>query len=346
MKNKTRVIIFILCISMLLMGCSAGTNTAKKKTSLKIGICVYDQYDAFISKLVEQFKREAKKKEKETGVTMQIEIAGAGGKQNVQNDQVEKFIESGYDILCVNLVDRTDATMVIDKAKNADVPVIFFNRELVKEDLQRWDKLYYVGSVTSEAGILQGQIVADLCSQKEGMDLYDKNQDGVLQYVMLEGEAGHQDALVRTEYAIKTITEANVPLEKIADEIANWNRAQAQTKMNLWLDEFGDSIELVICNNDDMALGVLDAWKESDRKEWPLIVGIDGMEEALDAIKEGRMNGTVLNDAKGQALGMVELSYSIYFGTALPKNIVLKDEKYIRLPNKIITAENVDEFIE
>lgn len=201
----------------LLTGCSGifGDGTAEPIQSMKIGICTYDQFDTFIGTLVEEFKEEARQKEQETGVTITVEVVGAGGKQNIQNDQVESLINNGCDILLVNQVDRTDTTMVIDKAKNADIPVIFFNRELVREDLERWEKLYYVGVKTLESGVMQGEIVVDLCSGEQGIAPYDKNGDGRLQYVMLEGEAGHQDALIRTEYAVNTITNAGIRLTKL-----------------------------------------------------------------------------------------------------------------------------------
>lgn len=346
MRKKVRVGSLILCVILFLTGCSGnfGAEQGGFSKNIKIGVCAYDQFDTFISSLVEDFKSAAKQKEYETGSTITVEVVSAGGKQNVQNDQVSDFIDNGCDIICVNLVDRTDSTMIIDKAKSAGVPVIFFNRELVQEDLERWNQLYYVGAEALKSGIMQGEIVVELCSGKEGMTPYDRNGDGKLQYVMLEGEAGHQDALIRTEYAVNTITDAGIPLEKLGDEIANWNRAQAQTKMNLWLSEFGDGIELVLSNNDDMALGALDAWKESGQRERPIIVGIDGMAEALEEIREGNLDGTVINDAEGQARSMLELAYSLCFHTALPEDIELLDGTYIRLPHTIVTAENIDEL--
>ena len=348
MKRFGRITILILCATVCLNGCAGGGGNEKESApkSLKIGISVYDQYDTFIGSLVDYFKAVAKEKSQETGMSITLEVVSAGSKQIVQNDQVTDFINSGCDILCINLVDRTDATMIIDKAKNADVPVIFFNRELVQEDLERWDKLYYVGAVALESGIMEGEIVSELCANGKDISKYDKNQDGKLQYVMLEGEAGHQDALVRTEYAIKTITKSDIMLEKLADEIANWKRDQGKTKMNLWLDEFGNRIELVLSNNDDMALGAIDAWKESGRNDWPIIVGIDGTEPALEAVKEGTLSGTVLNDAKGQAKNMLELAYSLHFKTELPYNVELENDTYIRLPHKIVTPDNIEEVLQ
>jgi methyl-galactoside transport system substrate-binding protein len=187
---------------------------------------------------------------------------------------------------------------------------------------------------------MQAQIVLDLCSTPEELAKYDWNGDGKLQYVMLEGEAGHQDALLRTEYSVNTIMEGGIPMEKLGDEIANWSRAQAQTKTNLWLSEFGDEIELVLANNDDMALGVIDAYKESGRTKWPMILGIDGLDEAVEAVEEGTMTGTVVNDAAGQSQSMLELAYSLVCGTPLPDDITLEDDTYIRLPHRIVTKES------
>ena len=142
-----------------------------------------------------------------------VDIVNAAGSQLEQNDQVEKFVNNGYDVICVNLVDRTDPTLIIDKAESAGIPIIFFNRELVPEDLKRYDKAYYVGAVTIEPGIIQGEMIVDLLKKKK--ESVDKNADNKIQYIMLEGEAGHQDAIIRTEYAVNTIVENGIQVEKL-----------------------------------------------------------------------------------------------------------------------------------
>ena len=123
----------------------------------------------------------------------------------------------------------------------------------MEEDLDRWEQAYYVGSKADRAGILQGQIVLE--ALEEDPAALDRSGDGVLQYVMLEGEPGHQDALLRTEYCIKTLTEAGVAVEKLDSNNADWVRGQALLRMQQWLETYGDEIEVVFANNDDMALG-------------------------------------------------------------------------------------------
>lgn len=339
--------ILILAVIQALTGCSLinkqEKSSAKDRKSIKVGISVYDQYDTFISSIMKSLSDAAREKEKEKSVSISLDFANASGNQLLQNDQVETFIKQEYDIICINLVDRTDASVVIDMAKNADIPVIFFNRELVEEDLERFDKLYYVGAVTLEPGIMQGELIINYC--KDNFSKADKNHDGRLQYVMLEGEPGHQDALVRTEYVVNTVVESGILMEKLGDEIANWNRAQSATKMNQLIKDYGENIELVIANNDDMALGAIDALKECGAKERPLVVGIDGTDVGLEAVKSGEMMGTVLNDDAGQAGGILELAYSLGFGEELSEEYELIDGKYIRLPHKIVTIENVDEIM-
>lgn len=327
------------CLAALLVGLLAGCGSRTGKvTSIKIGVSVYNQYDTFISQLMDFFEQEAKEKEIKEGVTISIEFQNAAGSQSEQNNQVEDFISNGCDVICVNLVDRTDPTMIIDKAKSADVPVIFFNRELVEEDLERWEKLYYVGAVALESGIMQGEIVAE--AYEKNPEQLDKNGDGTLQYVMLEGEAGHQDAIIRTEYAVNTIQESGIKMEKLDHAIANWNRGQAQSKMQQWIENFGNEIELVLSNNDDMALGAIDAYKaiELPTEKYPFIAGIDGTEVGLEAVKEGTLGATVFNDANGQARQMLLLAYDLATGSSFD-DVEYMEGSYVRLPHQKVKTE-------
>ena len=320
-----------MALTMGLGGCAA-ESVPLPKTTIRIGVAVYDGYDTFISELMSCFTAYAQQMELEEGITIVIMRDSADGNQEVQNNQVESFIEAGCDVLCVNLVDRTDVAVIIDKAEAAGLPIVFFNRELVEEDLQRNDMLFYVGAEALESGRMQGQLIADLCGAQ--MDKVDKNADGVLQYVMLEGEADHQDAIVRTEYSVAAVAEAGYQLERLEDEIANWVRSQAETKMVRWLEIHGNSIEIVFANNDDMALGAIDALKRAGVpfEDWPVVVGIDGTSVGLEAVALGELAGTVHNDAAGQAKGLLDLAYALSTDSPLP---ALQDGKYIRLPTRL-----------
>lgn len=343
MKRMITGVMALVWLVVALAGCGNGAEEEETLKNIKIGISVYNQYDTFVSEMMDAVEKHVKEMEDTYGITITLDIQNAGGKQVTQNEQMDYFIDRGCDIVCINLVDRTDASTIIERGKSANIPIIFFNRELVEEDLERWDKLYYVGAEAFESGIMQGQILVD--KLETDFDSVDRNGDGILQYVMLEGEAGHQDSIVRTMYVINTVTEAGYQVEKLADEIANWNRDQGKTKMVQWMQEFGSEIEVVFANNDDMALGARDALKEAGYFEDgeripPVILGIDGTGEGVKAVEDGEFLGTVLNDFVGQAKGMMELAYSVVSGEELNPEFTLLDGKYIRLPYQKLVKEN------
>ena len=201
-----------------------------------------------------------------------------------------------------------------------------------------------MGGKAKQSGELQGELAADFIKVNPQAD---RNNDGKIQYVILEGEMGHQDAIIRTESVVESLKANDISLEKLSYQIANWNRAQAQTKMAQLMSQFGDSIELVIANNDDMALGAIDALKASDltKDEWPAVIGIDGTDVGLEAVKNKEMIGTVYNDKEGQADAMLNLAYELSTGGDL-SDLNLIDGKYIRLPYARVTCDDVDSYME
>ena len=341
MRNRISVLRVLICAAVLLVlaaGTGCGPGAPEENRKIKIGVSVYDQYDTFISELMNRFQEDAAEQKDHVSLT----AVNAAKNQQTQNKQVEDMIRDGCDVICVNLVDRTAPSKIIDSAKKNNVPVIFFNRELVEEDLYRWDRLYYVGADAFESGILQGKAAAERCLNDPETD---KNGDGSIQYIILEGEAGHQDAIVRSEYCVNTLLEEGVQLEKLGYALANWNRTQAQTKMSQMLSQYGSKIELVLANNDDMALGAIDAYKEAEipQSRWPVIVGIDGTSTGLAAVRAGEMTATVYNDQRGQASAMFALAEALGSGKNLD-TFDLIDGKYIRLPYEMITADNAEAY--
>ena len=329
----------ILLVSMLLTGCGAET-TQHKPGKIRIGMTLYDQYDTFLSQLAEEFAGQIEP-------DVELITYNASQSQQTQNSQVRKMIEEGCDVICVNLVDRTDPTAVIDSARKAGVPIVFFNRELVEGDIGRWDKLFYVGADAAQSGIMQGELAARTCLTDRSVD---KNLDGIIQYVVLEGEAGHQDSIVRTEYSVNTLMNEGVKVDKLGYAIANWNRAQAQTKTSQFIESFGDSIELILSNNDDMALGAIDAYESSGmiKSGWPVIFGIDGTDVGLEAVRDDKMVGTVYNDKEGQARAMYRLAMLLAKGGSIDElsdEYAVSEGKYIRLPYAKVTAANINSYL-
>ena len=304
-----------------------------------VGVAYYDQSDTFINALIDCLKEESREYE-DKGCEVAMQFRGAGGSQRTQNDQVKELIDAGCNVLCVNLVDRADPSEIIDLARENDVPVIFFNREPVAEDMMQWDRLYYVGALAGQSGTMQGELAVELIRSDAGID---RDRDGKIQYVVLEGEPGHQDAIIRTENAVDTLKRNGIEIEKLSYGIANWNRAQAQNQMLQMISQHQNQIELVLANNDDMALGAIDAYEKLNYTEsaLPVFLGIDGTDVGLEAVREEKMAGTVYNDKEGQAKAMMELAAALVTGEGMDK-IELEKERYIFLPYSKITPDVLD----
>lgn len=340
MKNKRIIKVIILCLLLCMTGCHKDNGV--NRNIMRVGVVLYTQDDPFINALTECMKENFEKYESDT---FKITMTVRDGKndQDIQDKVVGEVIDAGCDILIIDLVDRTEPSNIIKMAKQQNIPVIFFNREPVYEDIMQWDKLYYVGGDAAQSGMLQGEIAAEVIC---GDYAADRNSDGKIQYVLLEGEAGHQDAIMRTDSVVSTIQKEGIILEKLSYQFANWNRGQAENKMTRLINRYGAEIELVLSNNDEMALGAVAAYDalEYPQDSRPVILGIDGLDSALEAVKDGTIQGTVYNDKEGQAMLISGLALNLFQGKALA-DYDFENERYIFLPYHKVTAENVDEFL-
>ena len=300
------------------MGC--GNSNKKSNKTMRVGVVTYTADDPFINAMVEKVKSNLNTMET-TNMNVIVSVRSGDNDQREQDEIVDEMIDAGCDVLCVNLVDRTAPANIIKSARQSDIPVIFFNREPVRDDLMQWEKLYYVGCDAKESGDMQGEIAASYIKKHSKVD---RNGDGKIQYVLLEGEAGHQDAISRTDCSVKTIMEGGVELEKLSYQFADWNRGQAENRMTQLISQYGSQIELVISNNDEMALGAVEAYNNSNisRDRWPVIFGIDGLDDALQAIKQGNMQGTVYNDKEAQAGEIARLAVDLFKGNRLDGHIL------------------------
>ncbi len=334
-KQKKYFSLLFLSLCILLSGCV--NQMSEEDSRLRIGAVTFASDDTFINSVMQNFEKNVRELEMELGIKINLTTLGSESNQTLQNEQIDRFIEQEVDVLLVNIVDRTAASVIIDKAKEADIPLVFFNRQPVNEDVNRWEKVYYIGAKAEESGQIQGEYVRELWQSED--ENIDKNNDNIMQYIMLEGEVKHQDTLLRTQYAIRAFLTTNIKVEKLADKNANWNRSEAMSIMTEIIGEFGDEIEVVFANNDDMALGAIDAYKALEIENMPIIVGIDGTIQAKESILNEELDGTVLYDSEGIAKAMLEIALFYYNGTEISYEI--DDEHYIWLPHSLITLENI-----
>lgn len=352
MKNmkKTWMTLLITACMVVAAGCSSGGDSAGGSTGTdtggqtaagtetpKIGVAIYKFDDTFMTGVRNAMTAAAE------GIAT-LDIVDSQNAQPTQNEKVDLFVSKKYNAMAVNPVDRTAAGVIIDKAKAANIPVVFLNREPVAEDMNKWDKVYYVGAKAEESGTISGQLIVDYWKAHPEAD---KNGDGKLQYVMLKGEPGHQDAELRTKYSVQAIQDAGIEVEALAEDTAMWDRVKGQEKMQAFLASHGDKIEAVLANNDDMALGAIEALKAAgyfkDGKSMP-VVGVDATAPAIQALQDGTMLGTVLNDAKNQGAATVALASVLAKGETPTKENTkydITDGKYVWIAYKKITKDNI-----
>ncbi|MDF2874676.1 MAG: methyl-galactoside transporter substrate-binding protein, partial [Sporomusa sp.] len=303
------LIVSTLLASLMAAGCGGSQQPAPAGDKAKsvIGVAIYKFDDTFMTGVRNAISKAAEGK-------AQVDIVDSQNSQPAQNDKVDLFITKKVNALAINPVDRTAASVIIDKAKKANTPVVFFNREPLPEDMKKWDKVYYVGAKAEESGTISGRLIVDYWKAHPEMD---KNKDGVLQYVMLKGEPGHQDAELRTKYSVKAVEDAGIKVEKVAEDTGMWDRVKGQEKMAAFLAANGDKIEAVFANNDDMALGAIEALKAKgyfkDGKFIP-VVGVDATAPAIKALEDGTLLGTVLNDANNQGKATFNIANVLALG--------------------------------
>ena len=262
---------------------------------LTIGVNIQEFSNAYLTEMRNGMTDTAA----ELGVT--LDIADGQSSEPVINNNIDLFLTKGYSILAVNMMNTTQAPSILEKTQPENVPVVFFNVEPEADVLADAPGNYYVGAKAEDSGTMQGEALVNYWNTVEGAD---RNGDGVMQYAMIMGDPGHQDSILRTEYSVKAIEDAGIKVEEVAMDVANWARADGQDVMARILAAH-DDLEAIICNNDEMALGAIEALKAGgylvDGGTFIPVVGVDCNEEAKLAIEEGTMYASVFNDARGQA---------------------------------------------
>ncbi|HEX3018103.1 MAG TPA: galactose ABC transporter substrate-binding protein [Caproicibacter sp.] len=365
MKKAVALIMASLMIGAAATGCSSSTPTAASTagtasagasaasaaastvaaSDVSVGTCIYKFDDTFMTGVRNAMTADAKT----LGIT--LDIVDSQNKQPTQNEQVDTFITKGVSALAVNPVDRTAAESILQKAKAKNLPIVFLNREPEANVMKEYDKIWYVGAHAEQSGTLQGELIADYFKKNKDAD---KNHDGKIQYVMLQGEPGHQDATLRTKYSIDAIQKAGFQVEKLAADTAYWDKAKATDLMNNFITSKGvDKIEAVLCNNDDMACGAIESLKahgynKGDKTKYIPVVGVDATSAGLQAMKEGSMLGTVLNDATNQGKATVNIAAAAAQGKQITKDTVgytVTDNKYVWIDYVKVTQDNYTQYM-
>ena len=277
----------------------------KEDRYVHIGIAVYDLDDTFMKSYIRGLQDEIEQMNI-AGKKVSCEIYDEKGSSRKQEKHLQYMYAQEYDVMLVNLVEPSSAASMINDAEDADIPVILFNREADDKDLKIVKKVWYVGTDAKAAGAMQGEMLKKIW--KEQQEQLDRNKNGKLDYVLVEGEETHFDAIRRTNGFLES--SEDMPMNQRANLSADWKRELAATKFAKLDKEIINNAEAVICNNDDMALGVYDYYKKH-HLQMPVILGINNSLEMNQKIREGEIYGTVDNKMEDQVGHICQLMKAI-----------------------------------
>ena len=308
---------------------SAAESVADTAQGGKVGVCIYKFDDAFMTTYRNKLQEILE------GKGYEVTIVDGNNDQAKQNEQINTFITQGVDALIINPVMTSAADQIISTVKDADVPTVLINREPTADQMSAYDKLVYVGCDAAQSGTFQGELILDT---ENGGDI---NGDGKVSYIMIQGDPENIDAQLRTEYSVKALTDAGVEVEQLDLQRGDWDRNKGQEIAQNDLAKYGDQIEVVFCNNDDMAIGALQAIQAAGRtvNKDIYLVGVDALDAALNEVANGNMTGTVLNDANGQATQAVACMEELLGGKTYAAG-----EQSVYVDYVKVTPDNVKDF--
>lgn len=326
-------ILAMLLAALMLIGLLAGCSGEKEPAAdgqKTVGVCIYKFDDAFMTTYRNALQADLESK------GYKVTVVDGNNDQAKQNEQINTFITDKVDALIINPVMTSAADQIISTVKDAGIPTVLINREPTADQMAAYDKLVYVGCDAAQSGTFQGELILDTPSKG------DLNGDGKVSYIMIQGDPENIDAQLRTEYSVKALTDAGVEVEQLNLTRGDWDRNRGQEIAANDLAQFGDQIEVIFCNNDDMAIGALQAIQAAGRKvnEDIFLVGVDALDAALNEVKAGNMTGTVLNDANAQATTAVKCMEELLGGKTYAAG-----EQSVYVDYVKVTPDNVGDFM-
>jgi inositol transport system substrate-binding protein len=303
----------------ILVALAAATVLASPAFAAKIGVSMDKFDDNFLTVLRNGMANYAKT---QPGVTLQIEDA----KDDVskQLSQVQNFIANGVDAIIVNPVDTSATAAITRAAADAGVPLVYVNRQPIDVD-KLGAKAAFVASNEAESGTLETKEICKLLGGKGDI-------------LVIEGILSNQSAVQRTKDIHEVISTPDCSGMKIvAEQTANYDRTQAQNLMTNWLSK-GMKFDAVVSNNDEMAIGALQAMKSAgiDTKK-AIVGGVDATQDALASMKAGDLKVTVFQNAAGQGKGAVDAALALAAGKSVDKKVYV--------PFELVTPANMDQYM-
>ncbi|MBE6596622.1 MAG: galactose ABC transporter substrate-binding protein [Ruminococcaceae bacterium] len=322
----------ILALTLCFLLSAVSLVSCKKSDSADVHVFYYTYSDTYISGVRSSLDSAL------SDMEISYQDHDGAGNQTTQTEQIQTAITKGAKAIVVNIVNTGSddaANGIVSMAKNAGIPVIFFNREVSDSVITSYDKCAFVGTKAEEAGILQGQMIGEYV--RDNFASVDINGDGEISYILFKGEEGNNEAIYRTQYSVeeanKILTAAGKkplkfydgsnPNKYLVDRNGQWSASAANeymtTALTSYSEKHGNMIELVICNNDGMAQGAISALNSAgynlgEGSRMIPVFGVDATDAAKDLIENKKMTGTIKQDAEGMAKAISKLVKNVLDG--------------------------------
>ena len=351
MKAKKIFALLLALACVFSFAACSGGNAGSDSSDGEVSVFYYNFSDTYISSV----RSAMDKLLSDSGV--KYNNYDANGNQTTQTEQVTTAIAKGSKLLIVNVVDTgsNDAAQnIVDMAKAQNIPVIFFNRSVDESVVSSYDKCVFVGTDYEMAGHMQGEMIGEYVLAN--YDKLDLNGDGKISYVMFKGQEGNMEAIARTQYGVedcnKVLTEAGKPEiefydannsnKYLVDQNGTWASQAATEYMSTILAQYSEAgnnmIELVIANNDDMALAAARTAKDNPNYAKTIFLGFDGQKSAVEAVLNGELTMTAAQNNFDIGYKAVETIVKIlngeeYGDVDTGTEIITKDNAQARLDN-------------
>lgn len=310
-----KLLVFLLVAMLAITGCSQDSSTGSDDGEITIGYAINNMNDTFQTYIVDA----AKAKAEEYGY--KIEIQDSQEDVVRQQDQVKAMIEQGVDALIVVPVDTSAMEPITNAAVEAGIPLVYVNRNPFGEG-EVPDGVYYVGSQEIIAGELQAEYLVEIMGEEGGV-------------AILMGILSNEGAVKRTE-GNENILSKYPGIEILAKESGNWQKDQGMNITENWITAYGDKLKAILSNNDEMAIGAINALEAAGRDD-VIVMGVDAIPDAVQLVSEGKLAATVLQDANGQGEGAVNVVHKVLQGET--------PEKVTWIEFKLVTKDNVEEYM-
>lgn len=292
-------------------------SNSNSKKIVNVAVLLYSFDDLFM----QQLKQALENIEKENPT--KVHFIFYDGKNNIslQDETLDSFSKDDINLIIANLadVDENSVKKALDIVQLKEIPIIFLeiSSEVISKISRNYKKVAFLTADSALAGTIQGNILVNLWNSNR--KALDKNNDNILQYVILQGEANNPIAIDRTKYSILAINSAGIKTEQLASANDNWLKDLAGSSMDSIFFKYDDKIEAIIANNDAMAIGAIETlqkygYNKGDNSKNIAVIGIDALAEAKKLIDNGFMTGTVIQNPNVLAKTLYDVGMNLIQG--------------------------------